>query len=76
MTIEELVARGRVAYLAFADRYYEDRPVGAETLFVVTREDFIRHPALCLDALRVRASLYVLDTGGSIQALLCRHSFT
>lgn len=77
MTIEQLFARGRAAYLATFETSKADRMIGTTpSLAVVTREDFLTFPDLCLEALEMRPSLYILTADGDIRAMLCRHRFT
>lgn len=77
MTLDKLFERGRLEYLSRFDEAARKRLVGATpTLAVVTRADFIAHPALCLLALESRASIYILGSDGSFEALLCRHRYT
>lgn len=73
MTLDELVERGRVAYFRWAHEQRRAKQLGTESFFVVTRADFLLYTAVCLTALKLRSSLYILGEDGAIDALLCRH---
>ena len=76
MNIEQLFDRGRVAYLATFEASEAERMIGTTpTLAVVTRNDFVTFPELCLEALQTRPSLYILTSEGTLYAMLCRHRF-
>ncbi len=74
LTIDAMIARGRAAFEAYVRGIYPvtDRPVGADHLAVVTSQDFIAEPALCLRYVAADRPLYVLEDG-AVYALLCRH---
>ena len=74
--MDALIARGRIALAGYVDKAYpkNDPPIGSKTLAVVTREDFLAHPGVCLDFAIAKRSLYILEPSGAIVALLCRHT--
>lgn len=74
MTIQELLERGRAAYLATLSRRYTSSrmPLGTEGVHVVTREDFIVHPEICRAYANTVRALFILDENGSIETLMCR----
>jgi len=73
VTIDELLARGHLAYLAaLARRYLPGQlPLGTEGLAVVTAADHDAYPALCRAFAKTR-SLYILNEVGATEFLLSK----
>lgn len=74
VTMEDLIAQGRAAYVAALKRIYDpaNMPIGVEGVSVVTRADFDAHPAMCREYATRARSLYILDGTGGPELLMCR----
>lgn len=74
-TMDWLVVRGRAALEQYRRTYLgaEHPLIGAGELCLVTREDFERFSAICLEYVLHAKAIYILNFDGSIIALLCRH---
>lgn len=67
-----MLLRGRTAYAARL-RAQGKELMGVESVWVVTRVDFLAHTEVCLEALEGRLSFLVLDARDEPTLLICRH---
>lgn len=69
-----LVVRGRAAFEAHRRLNGGERQAGDHEFVVVTREDFERYAAVCLEHAIYHRPVHVLAHDGRMLALLCRHT--